>query len=638
MANKKKLIYLSIIVLLSSILTSYIYRNISITNDSKFAEDIPSIYTGIAKDEEGKLFFQEGGIKYYMTSSNAEFVFDDFDEIESGCQEGIILNFKKNFSGKVLFGLYPNEPMKFPKAVFFNKIVKIENGKALLKISKLRGSYDIADWEKNGFGRLQYRVLTDDNRVIVNKNINFSGSGPFAIAPTIITGPIISQLTDKSIVISYDLNTELKSYIEANGKKYTDEKISKHHEIRLNDLQANKEYSYKILLDEFTDEHTFTTAPEAGSSKNFSFAFASDSRGGLNVGETNTYGTNAYVMSKLTAFLTTRNIAFFQFTGDLISGYTDNKDEQKLEYTNWYRTVSSYIGSIPLYVGMGNHEALLNVFDKENYIAVDKFPFGKNSSEAVFSEISSNPNNGPESEDGSLYDLDKTKTDFPSYSENVYSYTYGNAAMIVLNSDYLYTPAEAYIPKIGGNPHGYIMDNQLLWLENEIAKFEKDKNISHVFVTIHTPAFPNGGNSDNDMWYSGNNDIRPYINGKAVKKGIIERRDEFLNILVNKSTKFRALLSGDEHNYSRLTISSSTDIYPENYKGKKLILNRPFVQIVDGSAGAPYYGKEKMPWTNGLNKFSSQYAVVFFNISGEKVDIEVVNPESFEIIDKVNLH
>jgi hypothetical protein len=47
-----------------------------------------------------------------------------------------------------------------------------------------------------------------------------------------------------------------------------------------------------------------------------------------------------------------------------------------------------------------------------------------------------NPENGPVSEDGSIYDPNPEQVDFPSYSETVFYYTYDNTAMIVLNSDY----------------------------------------------------------------------------------------------------------------------------------------------------------------------------------------------------------
>ena len=209
--------------------------------------------------------------------------------------------------------------------------------------------------------------------------------------------------------------------------------------------------------------------------------------------------------------------------------------------------------------------------------------------------------------------------------------------MIVLNSDYWYNPSEENIPKIGGNLHGYIMDNQLAWLKKTIEMFEKDSTIDHVFVTLHTPAFPNGGHSGNDMWYNGNNDFRPYIAGKPVKKGIIERRDEFLDILSNKSSKVVAILCGDEHNYSRMKLTNATPIYPENYKGGKISISRSIWQITNGSAGAPNYEQEKMPWSRFVEKFTTQFALAFFHIDGGKVTLEVINPDTLETIEEVEL-
>lgn len=637
----KSVNYIGIIILFA--ITSYIsIRSYKTSQQSFVAEktkiDIPSVFSHIRKDASGKMYYAEDDTKYYLKNSTPEFVFDDFDDIETGNEKGILLTFKKPFKGKVLYGLFPDEKTKYPKAIFFKKYASIEDGKALLDLSILHGKYDIAHWEDKGFGRMEYRVLTEDNRVIINKKINFSGRGPFTVSPTIVTGPILSQLTDNSIVINCYLNMKSKFSITVDGRVFTNNNTQKHQEILIKGLKPNTKYNYTINLGNFSETHSFTTAPKPGSKEAFSFAFASDSRGGLDVGETNTYGTNAYIMNKLGAFLTTRNVAFWQFTGDMISGYNDNSGQQKLEYTNWFRVLSSYLYSIPLNVGFGNHEAHLNIFDFKKYIAVDKFPFATHSAEAIFAAMNSNPLNGPMSEDGAEYDPDKNKTDFPSYMENVYSYTYGNTAMIVLNSNYLYTPNANIIPQIGGNPHGYIMDKQMEWLTKETEKFEQDKNIDHVFVTIHTPAFPNGGHANNDMWYRGNNDIRPYIAGKSVKKGILERRDELIDLLVNKSTKFRALLTGDEHNYSRISIDNETDIYPKGYTGKRLILKRPFVQIVDGSAGAPYYGQEKLPWSSSVKKFSALYAVVIFNIKGQSIEIEVVNPDTFETIEKVKIH
>ncbi len=51
-----------------------------------------------------------------------------------------------------------------------------------------------------------------------------------------------------------------------------------------------------------------------------------------------------------------------------------------------------------------------------------------------------NPENGPLSEDGSFLDPNPNRADdFPTYKENVYYYTWDNVAMVVLNSQYLYS-------------------------------------------------------------------------------------------------------------------------------------------------------------------------------------------------------
>jgi hypothetical protein len=181
------------------------------------------------------------------------------------------------------------------------------------------------------------------------------------------------------------------------------------------------------------------------------------------------------------------------------------------------------------------------------------------------------------------------------------------------------------------------MDNQLDWLKETLKDLEKDNKIDHVFVTLHTPAFPNGGHVHDDMWYNGNNEPRPYVAGRPVDKGIIERRDQFLDLMINHSTKTVALLCGDEHNYSRTRIRLSTNIYPPDYEGFRLPVSRVFWQITNGSAGAPYYGQERVPWRPAVKTFSTQYALCLFHIDGQKITLEVLNPDTLEEIEMVEL-
>jgi hypothetical protein len=327
-----------------------------------------------------------------------------------------------------------------------------------------------------------------------------------------------------------------------------------------------------------------------------------------------------------------------QFTGDLINGYAIDPGEIELEYANWKRAAEPFAHSIPFIAGFGNHEALMNYFsDGEKGAVVDKFPYETLSAEAIFARNFVNPHNGPISEDGSKYDPDPNSVDFTPYDETAFYYTYDNVAVISLNSNYWYAPSLGRESSIGGNLHAYIMDNQLKWMKEAVAVLEADENIDHIFMTIHTPVFPNGGHVRDDMWYSGKNKYRAYVAGEAVEKGIIERRDEILDLLVNKSAKFKAALTGDEHNYSLLRVSDDMPRYPDDYDRKKMALTRPVWQINNGAAGAPYYGQEITPWIDHLQSFSTQNAVVFFHVYGLSIKVEVINPDTGEQIDMFDL-
>jgi len=136
------------------------------------------------------------------------------------------------------------------------------------------------------------------------------------------------------------------------------------------------------------------------------------------------------------------------------------------------------------------------------------------------------------------------------------------------------------------------------------------------------------------MWYNGDNRFRAVVNGKACRKGIIERRDELLNVIVNKSKKTVAILSGDEHNYNLLTINDTMLRYPEDYPHEKVKLSRTFYQINNGAAGAPYYAQEKTPWSDNVRNFSTQNALVLIDIDGKTIKVRVKNPDTLEIIDE----
>ncbi|KAA3636591.1 MAG: hypothetical protein DWQ02_07955, partial [Bacteroidetes bacterium] len=113
---------------------------------------------------------------------------------------------------------------------------------------------------------------------------------------------------------------------------------------------------------------------------------------------------------------------------------------------------------------------------------------------------------------------------------------------------------------------------------------------------------------------------------------------EYLDILINKSEKVVAILTGDEHNYCRTEIGPKTEIYPEGYpEEKKLKLNRTIMQVNNGAAGAPYYAQEITPWTPFTSGFTTQHALVIMKIEGAFIEMQVLNPDTLEEIEAVVL-
>lgn len=100
---------------------------------------------------------------------------------------------------------------------------------------------------------------------------------------------------------------------------------------------------------------------------------------------------------------------------------------------------------------------------------------------------------------------------------------------------------------------------------------------------------------------------------EPVEKGIIERRDELLDLCVNQSSKVVAFLCGDEHNYNRMLIEEKTPRYPDAWDKPRLTLRRPVWRIINGAAGAPFYAQQKLPWSAAVAGFTVQNALCFFD-------------------------
>lgn len=594
--------------------------------------DIPKVYSNIKQDKNGRLYIEKEGKRIYENQDPPRYTYQNLVADIKGNNEGIALDFNMpELKGVLYYGFIPYQDGKHPLPVYFRSDADIIKGKTSINIARLKGRYDMIDWEKNKKGVIAYRVLNEKGEILYDGKAAFTYNGSFQAANTILEGPFVNLLNPEGATISLESSEACIAEVSIAGKQFKDVQATKKHEITLSGLKPNTRYDYTVKCGENEQTFSFRTAPKTGARTKFSFAYASDSRNGQGGGERDVYGTNFYIMRKIMALATQQSIAFFQFSGDLINGYLTNPDEIRLQYANWKRAVEPFWHYFPVYTTMGNHEALTRNFGRygeDIFLAVDRFPFETESAEAIFAECFVNPKNGLKSEDGASYDPDKKRQDFPSYEENVFYYTYDNVGVIVLNSNYFYAPNTKEVPFSSGGLHAYIMDQQIEWLEQTLKEMEANPDIDHIFISQHTPLFPNGGHVKDDMWYDGNNKFRSFVAGKGLEKGIIERRDQILELAVNKSQKVRAFLTGDEHNYAKTAISPDMEIYPENYDKPKIKLSRTIYQINNGAAGAPYYAQEQTPWTPQVSGFSTQNALVIFDVEGDSIQMRVINPET----------
>ncbi len=604
---------------------------------------VPAVLSNITTDASGQLVFRHpNGDVYTLRERAPAWTLQQVLGSPTATANGIAFDFgKPDFKGRLFFGLIPYHDTRFPQPVYRTSIA-ITGGKAEINIAGSFGDrYDMVGWRESGTGIIGYRIIGADGAMIYDGRIRFNAAGPkgpFSIATTLQEGPFLANVTPTSAVVWFRLNRPDACAVVVASREFPCAAGSAHQEIRVDGLAPDREYPYTVRYGGHEERYAFRTSPKPGSRKAFTFGYASDSRGGQGGGERNFTGPNAHIMRRLMSVAYTRGSAFTLFTGDLVSGYVTSPDTIRLEMANWRRAVEPQARWMPIYAGLGNHEVVMREFLGPNNrtVRINRFPYDTEGTEAIFAQEVVNPENGPASEDGASYDPNPSAIDFPTYRENVFWFQYGNTAFVVLNSNYWFSPSVSTLPEANGNPHAYLMDNQMAWLAETLQRLERDRGIDHVFLTVHTPVFPNGGHVSDDMWYNGDNKVRPVVAGTPVAKGIIERRDDLL-ALIQGHRKVLAVLTGDEHNYNRLRLDASVPIYPEGWTGPRVTLSRPFYQINNGAAGAPYYAQEQTPWSAFVRGFSTQNAICLLHVNGRRVRLEVVNPETLEVLDRADL-
>lgn len=595
---------------------------------------IPSVLHGVSYNANGKLILTAQSGDLEELERKDLYPLSQLIGNPAGVDDGIMIDIQKpDFNGSVAYGPL-DEKAVYPTIAFLPREVKMVGGKALLEIKKMfTRSNDFFKFEESGKGIIGYRIMNSEGKIIYEGRAAFEGKRPYQVVPTIIEGPMVGNLSDKGCVISFETQMPVKAIITIGDKKFTDSDAATHHEITIHDLLPAVNYTYTVSYGNRSISSSFTTAPKPGSRKPFSFAFASANRATTGGGERDFGGVNYQATRAIMAAAAMNNAAFMQVQGDITNGGNSTEDGHLLEYANFKRALEPFWNRVPVYVGFGDHEPNKKVFSPDPVTkksrSIGAFPYASSSGEATFRKAFVNPDNGPESEDDASYDPNPGEMDFPTYKENVYYYTYDNVAMIVLNTEYW----ESKDPAVsGGCPEGYIMDQQVQWLAATMNKLESDMSIDHIFVVVHGAVFPNGDHLPDAMWWNGENRSRPVVAGVPVAKGILERRDEILDLCVNKSRKFLAFISGDEHNFSFLEITPQSDIYLSGYTGKKLQLKRSFYNINNGGGGSAPYAMLPSPWSKGFSYFTAPPVLAMITVNGKTVTLKAMRAETFEKI------
>jgi hypothetical protein len=603
-------------------------------------------------------------------------LFVDFSGIRT-LLDGTVVKPKDTIFGQAYIGPYPFEADEVTYTYKrFKAETRIKNGQTTLPVSYLlRRHSNSENWKTEGqvLVRLELFLLTAD-RIrplgLYDTFVRFKKSGTTFVKQTsILEGPMVNLLRSddpSTVVISFRTDKAVTAAVVLkDDRRFSSARPSQKHEIAVTGLEPGKRYQYYVEYETIkTKGYTFRTAPKAGEGEVI-FAYAGDSRASIGSETANLMGVNYDILERCANLAFRLGADFFVFGGDLVSGYTTSTEDLRTQLYGWKQAMAGFWHHRPVYACIGNHEAILKIFrkDKGKVFVLDRWPYETDSVEAVFADELVHPQNGPEVSDPRR----------PTYKENVYSFQYGPVKFIAFNNNYWLgkeygnhtSPVET-----GGSPEGYVMEDQLQWIQKELEAGEKDPTVKYIILFAQEPVFPNGGHIQDTMWYNGNNNVKAYTydaaSGQmmAEKEGIIEVRNRLVT-MVSKNKKAAAVLGSDEHSYHKVLIDKNVPVGvpgPDDPDGSNRVcqkggtcsplkdLKYPTWYLVSGDAGAPYYSEGPTPWNTywkqytgtypdhtsmrGCYYYSSQENFFVFKVNKEGLSLTVYNPYG-EIIDTI---
>ncbi len=470
---------------------------------------------------------------------------------------------------------------------------------------------------------IQYRLFADG--IPYGGRFRVEPGADYEIVPYIEEGPFVDLVEKNSAFISWETNVATVGQVKVGDKTFGSDEAKEEHSVKLTGLSPETETTYSVEVsppnsDYWMSTKKFSFETESADDE-FKFAFLGDSRGGYE-GSEHTEGLVNYAnsanydtMTKLMESIYDHGMDFTVFAGDLVKGYTNNVEGFHNQLEAWKDTIEPVGAYVPVYEGIGNHESLYTAYDDGSTYGIQFDKTGENSTEAVFAEEFVNPTAKPESG----YPMISPKPEgpnAPTYKENAYYFDYDNSRILVINTNYwISTSPEKY----GGNLEGFVLENQMNWIEKVVEDAKQDPDIDHVFPVMHEPPFPNSAHIDDTMWYNGQ------------KRYVLEMRDEMLKIF-GESGIVPAILASDEHNYQRLLVTTHTPVYTNMTSAD---YGSSFYEIVSGGAGAPKYERMYAPWGSYLKKFKSAAHYVGVHVDGEEVKVKAIDKSGKVIDEKV---
>ena len=543
------------------------------------------------------------------------------DEVSiSGNDTGVTLSFTSMEAEELTVKYGKSVPESGPQLPEFSHSLEVsyDNPKKDHEVS-----LDLDQLDLQGATTINYRLSVDG--IPYGGRFRVDTGEEYEVVPYIEEGPFVDLVEKNSAVISWETNVGTVGQVKVGDKTFGSDEAKKEHNVKLTGLSPGTETSYSVEVsppdsDYWMSTKKFSFETESADDE-FKFAFLGDSRGGYEGSEHTeglvNYGnsTNYETMTSLMESIYEQGMDFTVFAGDLVKGYTNNVEGFHNQLEAWKDTIEPVGAYVPVYEGIGNHESLYTAYDDGSTYGIQFDKTGEDSTESVFAEEFVNPTAKPESEDPMISPKPEGPN-APTYKENAYYFDYDNSRILMINTNYwISTNPE----KHGGNLEGYILENQMNWIEKVVEDAKSNPDIDHVFPVMHEPPFPNSAHMDDSMWYSGQ------------KQYVLDARDEMLKIF-GESGIVPAVLASDEHNYQRLLVTDDTPVYTNMTSAD---YGNSFYEIVSGGAGAPKYERSYAPWGSYLKEFKSAAHYVSLHVDGERVTVEAIDKEGKVIDEKV---